>query len=133
VLAMSGDDIGPDASPGNLTGDVRFTLGSGCGTYDYGVDISAPQNVAPTAVAQAKPTTANANQRVRFDGSASFDAEDAPSSLTYAWDFEGDGTFDATGNSVAHKYAAAGTYPATLRVTDSGGKTGSAVVTITVR
>ena len=36
VLAMTGDDIGPSSSPGNLQGDVAFTLGSGCGTYDYG-------------------------------------------------------------------------------------------------
>jgi len=35
--------------------------------------------------------------------------------------------------SEVQKYAAAGAYPATLRVTDSGGKTGTAVVTITVR
>ena len=133
VLAMSGDDIGPDATPGNLTGDVRFTLGSGCGAYDYGVDIVAPTNVAPTAVAQAKPTTANVNQRVRFDGSASYDAEDASSSLTYEWDFDGNGTWDATGSSVAHKYTAAGTFTAALRVTDTGGKTGTATLPITVR
>ena len=95
--------------------------------------MSSPDMASTWNDRQPKSTTANANQRVRFDGSASYDAEDAPSGLTYAWDFEGDGTFDATGGSVAHKYAAAGTYPATLRVTDSGGKTGTAVVAITVR
>ena len=131
VLAMTGDDVGPDATPGNLTGDVRFTLGSGCGAYDYGVAIQA--NGKPTAIAQAKPTTVNVNQRVRFDGSGSFDDRDTSSDLAYAWDFDGNGTWDATGSSVAHKYAAAGTFAAKLRVTDTAGLVDVATIAITVR
>ena len=131
VLGMSGDDIGPDTTPGNLTGDVRFTLGAGCAAYDYGV--TAPANAAPTAAAQAKPTTASVNQRVRFDGSASADDHDAPTALAYAWDFDGNGTIDATGSSAQTKYTRSGTYQATLRVTDTGGLSGTTTVAITVR
>lgn len=36
VLSMSGDDLGPSTSDGNLTGDVRFRLGTGCGTFTWG-------------------------------------------------------------------------------------------------
>ena len=133
VLAMSGDDVGPETAPGNLQGDVRFTLGSGCGAYDYGAGDVGPIGIAPIAVAQAKPTTAKPNQKVRFDGSRSYDDADAPTALKYAWDFDADGKTDATGDAVTYRYATAGTYPATLTVTDSGGLTGTDTITITVK
>jgi PKD repeat protein len=37
--------------------------------------------------------------------------------LTYEWDFESDGTYDSTAQNPSHDYPA-GTYTATLRVTD---------------
>jgi len=36
VLSMTGDSEGPSRSDGDLTGTVAFTLGKGCGRYDYG-------------------------------------------------------------------------------------------------
>jgi NADH-quinone oxidoreductase subunit L len=39
------------------------------------------------------------------------------------WDFDGDGTFDGDGVDVSHSYAAPGTYPVVLRVTDLFGHT----------
>ena len=36
VLQMSGNGDGPARSNGDLTGTVAFTLGKGCGRYDYG-------------------------------------------------------------------------------------------------
>ena len=33
---MSGQGVGPKRSDGDLTGTVRFRLGSGCGRFDYG-------------------------------------------------------------------------------------------------
>ena len=57
---------------------------------------------------------------VRFDGSASLDA-DGDQPLTYAWDFS-DGQ-RGTGATTTHAYAADGVYPATLTVTDSKGAT----------
>jgi hypothetical protein len=135
VLSLTGEDIGPEQLPGNLQGDVRFTLGSGCGAFDYGAGQAdgGPAGVAPTAVAQAKPAAAKPKQKVRFDGSGSFDDADAPTALQHAWDFDGDGSTDATGSSVTHKYETAGTYTATLTVTDSGGLTGTDTITIVVR
>ena len=48
--------------------------------------------------------------------------------LTYRWDFDGDGTFDVTGNETAaatatHTYAAPGRYEARLQVEDVAGAT----------
>ena len=39
--------------------------------------------------------------------------------LTYAWDFDGDGTIDSTDPNPSHSYAATGTYAVSLKVTDA--------------
>ena len=75
----------------------------------------------------------NVNQPVRFNGSGSFDDADAPTDLQYAWDFDGNGTTDATGSFATHRYGAAGTFAATLTVTDSGGLAGTDTLQIVVR
>jgi hypothetical protein len=140
VLAMAGDDIGPATLPGNLTGDVRFALNGGCGTYDYGHmgqggggGGQEPTNLPPTAVIQTKPASPNANQKVRFDASGSTDDKQVSGELTYRWDFTSDGTWDASGDSLRYAYSAAGTYTATLEATDLEGASGRATVEIRVR
>jgi hypothetical protein len=45
----------------------------------------------------------------------------APQGSAYAWDFDDDGTFDATGSSVTHVYPTAGQFEAVMRVTDPEG------------
>ena len=125
VLSMTGKDSAPAY---NLQGDVRFTIGSGCAPYDYGY-AGGNFNSPPTAVAQARPTTAMVGENVTFDGSASTD--DA-SGLTYDWDFDGNGTYDASGQVADHPYSAPGTYQAKLRVTDAGGLSDDDTIQITV-
>ena len=41
--------------------------------------------------------------------------------LTYAWDFDSDGTVDSTNQKPTHSYAMTGTYTVSLKVTDSTG------------
>jgi immune inhibitor A len=36
VDRMTGAEVGPPTSDGDLTGDVTFTVGAGCGTFNYG-------------------------------------------------------------------------------------------------
>jgi M6 family metalloprotease-like protein len=131
VDSMTGNGNGPaTVPPYDLEGTVTFTMGTGCGTFDYGHGESAT-NAAPTAVAEARPTTADVGEIVAFDGSGSSDDRQAPSELAYEWDF-GDETEAATGQSVTHAYEAAGTYTATLTVTDAEGLTSSDTIEITV-
>jgi PKD repeat protein/plastocyanin len=85
------------------------------------------QLAAPTP---AQPFT---DEVVSFDGSASSDP--GGSIVSYAWDFDGDGTFDETGPTAttSHPYPVAGTFTARLRVTDDRDNTHDATRSITVR
>jgi hypothetical protein len=59
---------------------------------------------------------------VYFDGSASYAAANGATISSYAWAF-GDGGTSTAATPGNHNYTAAGTYYATLTVTDSNGKT----------
>jgi glucose/arabinose dehydrogenase len=91
----------------------------------------ASANQPPKAVATASPTTGAAPLTVRFDGTGSTDPED--SSLTFAWDLDGDGAYDdSAASQPTFTYTTSGTHTASLRVTDSVGATDTDSVTITV-
>lgn len=85
-------------------------------------------NQAPIARPSANPTSGVAPLLVHFDGSGSSDPDGTISS--YVWSF-GDGA-GGTGATADHTYTAAGTYTATLTVTDHHGAKGSAQTTVTV-
>ncbi|MBW3597344.1 MAG: CSLREA domain-containing protein [Planctomycetes bacterium] len=73
---------------------------------------------------------------VRLDASASSDPEQSAETLTYEWDFDGDGVFDdATGVNPVFSAAGIetpGTRTVALRVTDDGGLTDTATGTIEI-
>lgn len=84
-------------------------------------------NLAPIAVASANPDSGPAPLLVSFDGSASSDPDGTITD--YDWDF-GDGNTDS-GAQVNHTYNSAGTYVATLTVSD-GTDTGVDTVDVVV-
>jgi PKD repeat protein len=96
---------------------------------DVQVEASGPPGInhAPTARATASPTSGPAPLAVTFSGSGSTDPDGDP--LTYSWTF-GDGGV-GSGVTASHSYASAGTYPASLTVSD-GSLTHSAEVSIVV-
>lgn len=85
-------------------------------------------NASPVAVISANPLSGNAPLLVNFDASSSYDPDG--SVTAYSWNF-GDGT-SATGVSTSHTYTVAGTYTATLNVTDNEGALTSSQVNINV-
>jgi glucose/arabinose dehydrogenase len=86
-------------------------------------------NNPPTAAIKTNVTNGPLPLTVQFDGRPSSDVEGG--ALTYAWDLDGDGTFDDGNTStVSRTYDAKGTETARLRVTDGQGATDTAEVTI---
>ena len=111
------------------------------GQHTYRISVRDPLgntltgNTATITVAGATngPPTANFASStngltVSVNGSAS--ADPGGSITGYAWQFGDGGT--ASGVSTQHTYAAAGTYPVTLVVTDNSGNTDSASAQVTV-
>ncbi len=86
-------------------------------------------NQAPNAVAQATPAYGALPLHVEFDATASTDPN-AGDTLTYAWDFDGNGTTDSTAAKPAHDYGTAGNFNAKLTVRDAGGLTDADTVVI---
>ena len=87
-------------------------------------------NRPPTASFVFSPSSPRPGDWVRFDGTASSDPDGTI--VNYQWDFQNDGTFDATGSIAFFQYAAPGTYTARLVVTDNLGATGSTTRPVTV-
>jgi parallel beta-helix repeat protein len=81
-------------------------------------------NQAPVAVAAANPESGNAPLTVQFNSDGSYDPDGTITA--YAWDF-GDGGTSSEANP-SHTYSDAGTYRATLTITDDDSATGSAAV-----
>ncbi|MEO1059465.1 MAG: PKD domain-containing protein, partial [Actinomycetota bacterium] len=67
------------------------------------------------------------------DASIVFDAAGSSGDIaSYQWDFNDDGTFDASGESVVHSYPAAGSYLARLRVSDTEGNSSETTESVSV-
>lgn len=114
------DTIGANTFP--MTTNDQAALGDPL--EDFWVQGSTPL----TASATASPTTGNAPLAVTFTGSAT--GGTAP--YTYSWTF-GDGS-TSTSQNPSHTYSSAGSYTATLTVTDasSPAKTATSQVAVNV-
>ena len=86
-------------------------------------------NRAPQAVIGATPRSGAAPLQVTFTGSGSSDP-DAGNSISHSWDF-GDGGTSSSANP-QHTYTSSGRFTAKLTVTDNGGLTSEATITIDV-
>ena len=109
------------AASGSYT--VRLTV-----TDSDGLTGTTSKVVGPTGPAQPEPPVADftascAGLTCSFDGTGSSDPDGDEAGLRYAWDF-GDGS-SGTGATASHAYAASGSYPVRLTVTDSDGLTGT--------
>ncbi|MFF5207776.1 ThuA domain-containing protein [Streptosporangium sp. NPDC000396] len=94
----------------------------------YRIDYSAGAR-APVAKITASRADGPAPLTVAFDSAGSYDPDGDP--IDFAWDFDGDGTFDSTEAKVSHVYPAQGRFTAQLRVRDTTGREGFANVLVT--
>lgn len=113
-----------------LFGDCVGTAAAGIPSRVRLIEVAgaAAPTTAPTASFTASPNPANVGQSILFDGSVSRDNDaegSEPQIVQYFWSF-GDGTTRTTaGPTTTHPYQAAGTYQATLTVTDNDGEAAS--------
>lgn len=103
-----------------------LVAGNGSGSIARITYVGAGGNRNPIAQGTATPTSGPTPLTVAFNSTGSSDPDGDP--LTFSWAF-GDGT-TGSGASVSHTYGSAGTYTATLTVTDGRGGVGSRTFTI---
>ncbi|WP_326756711.1 ThuA domain-containing protein [Streptomyces hirsutus] len=125
-------EFGPDGAMyvidfglGSGTGRGGSNEGSGIYRIDYVAD-----NRLPTARATATPDSGSVPLTVRFSSEGSGLPDDKP--VTYAWDFDGNGTTDSTEANPTHVYKEKGRFTARLTATGPGDLPGLAVQDITV-
>jgi PKD repeat protein len=99
------------------------------GTATVTITVSEHVNQPPKAVAGANPTSGIVPLTVAFSSAGSTDTDGTI--VAYDWDF-GDSSIHVTDANPSHPYTTAGTYMAKLTVTDNGGATGTATVTVKV-
>ena len=121
-------EFGPDGALYVIEWGSGFN-GDNADSGVYRIDYISGEK-APIAKATGTPTAGLAPLAVQFSSAGSIDPEDSP--ITYAWDFNGDGTSDSTQANPSHTYTANGAYTAKLTVKDDAGLTGVANIPITV-
>jgi hypothetical protein len=139
------DDLTDDATgqaaldtsrAGVLRPRVRATMAGGGISYSA-VSVLVSANTRPVANAVVSPQSGTTPVNVTYTGEA-WDAEDDPADLTYAWDTNGDGTYNAGAewNSLTPPggtYVTPGIYNVKFRVTDSAGAWDVDTATVQVR
>jgi PKD repeat protein len=121
-------EFGPDGSLYVLEYGSGFFSGSP-DTKLVRVDYAA-NGQAPVARAKATPSEGGTPLTVAFSSAGSSDPDGG--ALTYAWDFDRNGSVDSTQANPSHTYSAAGDYSAVLTVTDPTAKTATAQVIVNV-
>ena len=113
-------DLGPNTAANQL---VQL--------YDLTVRVGAAL-ARPVAVAGVNKRIA-VNTNCWFFGDITSQPTETGATLTaYDWDLDGDGAIETAGAKVFRQYPSNGTYPITLRVTDSNGLTNTDTITLTV-
>jgi len=115
------------------TYQVRLTVTDDDGataTVTQPVAVIVAANQPPTASFSFAPSPATVGSAVSFNAGASTDPDG--SIISFLWDFDSNGTTDATGVSATHAFSSAGTFQVRLTVTDNDGATATATHPITV-
>ncbi|HWM08730.1 MAG TPA: ThuA domain-containing protein, partial [Solirubrobacteraceae bacterium] len=120
-------EFGPDGSLYVIDWGDGFG-GNNANSGIYRIDYVAGAR-RPIARATSDKDNGPTPLTVQFSSDGSQDPDGT--SLTYAWDFDGNGTTDSTEANPTHTYNTAGTFNATLTVTDADGQTGFDTIPIT--
>ena len=120
--------VGPNATDGEQSATIEAI--DGAGNVETATTNTVEVNAPPKASFSYTPSQPSTGEQVTFDASNSTDPDGTI--VSYEWDFDGDGTVDATGETATHSYDPSGNYTATLQVTDSDGATNTTSQTVRV-
>ena len=112
VVNAAGSD--QEVKAGYITVTAKPTGGGGGGGGGGG--SSSGNKTVPTAAFIAAPASGEAPLIVNFT-----DASKGTTPLTYAWDFDNDGTVDSNEQNPSHQYDTAGAYSVKLTVKNDAG------------
>ncbi len=114
--------------------NARLRVTDNGGATDLAVrTLTVIDNQPPSAAITATPNAPLTGEATTFSAAGSKDVDGTIAK--YEWDLDGNGSFEtSTGTtpSATHTYSVAGELEVAVRVTDNGGKTGTAATTITV-
>ncbi len=97
----------------------------------YRTTVPPPANKSPVVHLEAVPPAGTIPLDILFDAGASYDLDGTI--VDYEWDFDGDEIFDySTGMNptTSRNYPITGDYKCTVRVTDNGGSSATATITV---
>jgi PKD repeat protein len=103
-------------APGQYTPQLRVTDNDGA---KHTTSRPLRVNAKPIASFSYSPLAPLIGDQVTFNGTSSSDPDGSVSS--YAWDLDGNGSFESSGPTPARTYTSAGTVNVKLRVTDNNG------------
>lgn len=114
------------------THTVALTVEDGQGATDtIRTSVSVVEsNDPPSPAISISPSNPRVDQEVTFDASRSSDPDGSVAS--YEWDLTGDGTADATGETVTHAFESPGSRRVELTVTDDDGAVRAASRSVSV-
>lgn len=116
--------------PGTYTVTLTVSDGTATDTAGFTVDVSATSDSPPTAIppvaAVSAPDSVATGETVQFSAAESVDPDGQLRG--YDWDFDNDGTIEAstTGPTATYTFSEAGRYDATVTVVDDDGETATA-------
>ena len=104
-------------------------------TTDYTLSVAgsfdtSPTRTPPTASFEYMPADPTTETSVSFDASEATGPDG--SIATYEWDFNGDNSTDATGETATYTYSSSGSYAVKLRVIDTNGMVDTTIKKVTI-
>ncbi|HDL19793.1 MAG TPA: PKD domain-containing protein, partial [Nitrospirae bacterium] len=117
-LLNAGDNLAPNLPTTDIDGDPRIIDGI--------VDIGADETNPVTSDFTASSTHGVSPLTITFTDSSS---STTGTIVSWAWDFDNDGTIDATGQKPSYTYSSVGFYTVSLTVTDSNSNSNTEIKT----
>ena len=131
-IDAGGEQVQHDfATAGGKTVRLQVTDSGGLSTSTTRNLTVSALNTPPVPSFTFAPARPNVAQSVAFDASATTD-DATIANGGFAWDFDGDGSTDATGRQVSHSFSSSGGKTVALRVTDAAGAPATTTRNLTV-